>query len=95
MPRRKRPAQDGGTRASDAVRSLVLAGAILFRPLSAFQDDLRIRLDGMPVLIIEGGEDRPRLPGEGLLQHCSLSIHDINETATLAHVVACAPWLDL
>ena len=44
----------------------LLAGAILFRPLSPFTHDLRHRLDGMPVLIIDGEKDSRRSPGDGL-----------------------------
>lgn len=44
----------------------LLAGAILFRPLSPFTDDLRYRLDSVPVLIIDGANDRRRSPGDGL-----------------------------
>jgi phospholipase/carboxylesterase len=43
----------------------VLAGAILFRPLSPFQHDLPTRLDGPPVLIIDGEKDSRRSPGDG------------------------------
>jgi predicted peptidase len=35
----------------------LLAGAILFRPLSPSQDDLPTRLDAAPVLIIDGEND--------------------------------------
>ena len=43
----------------------LLAGAILFRPLSPFRDDLPTRLDGTPVLIIDGEKDSRRSPGDG------------------------------
>ncbi|MSP00917.1 MAG: hypothetical protein EXR07_07695 [Acetobacteraceae bacterium] len=43
----------------------LLAGAILFRPLSPFQNDLAPRLDGTPVLIIDGAKDSRRSPGDG------------------------------
>jgi phospholipase/carboxylesterase len=43
----------------------LLAGAILFRPLSPFQDDLPTRLDGAPVLIIDGEKDSRRSSGDG------------------------------
>jgi phospholipase/carboxylesterase len=46
-------------------RSRLLAGAILFRPLSPFQDDPPAHLDGKPVLIIDGEKDSRRLPGDG------------------------------
>ena len=35
----------------------LLAGAILFRPLSPFRADLQTRLDGTPILIIDGEKD--------------------------------------
>jgi phospholipase/carboxylesterase len=44
----------------------LLAGAILFRPLSPFTHDLPHRLDSTPVLIIDGQEDSRRSPGDGL-----------------------------
>jgi phospholipase/carboxylesterase len=44
----------------------LLAGAILFRPLSPFSRDLPHRLDSTPVLIIDGETDSRRLPGDGL-----------------------------
>ena len=44
----------------------LLAGAILFRPLSPFARDLPRRPDGTPVLIIDGEEDSRRLPGDGV-----------------------------
>jgi phospholipase/carboxylesterase len=43
----------------------VLAGAILFRPLSPFTHDLPHRLDKTPVLIIDGEKDSRRSPGDG------------------------------
>lgn len=43
----------------------LLAGAILFRPLSPFADDLPIRLNGTPVLIMDGEKDTRRSPGDG------------------------------
>jgi phospholipase/carboxylesterase len=43
----------------------LLAGAILFRPLSPFRDDQPTRLDGAPVLIIDGERDVRRIPGDG------------------------------
>jgi phospholipase/carboxylesterase len=43
----------------------LLAGAILFRPLSPFQDDLPTRLGAAPVLIIDGEKDSRRSPGDG------------------------------
>jgi phospholipase/carboxylesterase len=44
----------------------LLAGAILFRPLSPFTDDFPHRLDSTPVLIIDGEKDGRRSPGDGL-----------------------------
>ncbi len=44
----------------------LLAGAILFRPLSPFTHDLPHRLDGTPVLIVDGEKDRRGSPGDGL-----------------------------
>ncbi len=43
----------------------LLAGAILFRPLSPFTDDLHYRLDRTPVLVIDGAEDSRRSSGDG------------------------------
>jgi len=43
----------------------LLAGTILFRPLSPFTHDLPHRLD-TPVLIIDGEKDDRRSPGDGL-----------------------------
>ena len=43
----------------------LLSGAALFRPLSPFIHDLPIRLNGMPVLIIDGEKDTRRSPGDG------------------------------
>jgi phospholipase/carboxylesterase len=43
----------------------LLAGAVLFRPLSPFTRDLPHRLDGTPVLIIDGDKDSRRSPGDG------------------------------
>ena len=45
----------------------LLAAAILFRPLSPFRDDLPARLDGTPVLIIDGEKDTRRAPGDGAI----------------------------
>jgi phospholipase/carboxylesterase len=47
------------------LRPSLLAGALLFRPLSPFSYDLPTRLDGTRVLIIDGQEDSRRLPGDG------------------------------
>jgi phospholipase/carboxylesterase len=40
----------------------LLGGAILLKPLSPFVDDLPNRLDGTPVLIIDGEKDTRRSP---------------------------------
>jgi len=47
-------------------RPSLVAGAILFRPLSPFRHDLPTRLYGTPVLIIDGEKDSRRSPGDGL-----------------------------
>ena len=47
------------------MRPSLLAGAILFRPLSPFTHDLPTRLDGVPVLIIDAENDNRRSPGDG------------------------------
>ena len=47
-------------------RPRLLAGAILFRPLPPFTNDLPCHLDGTPVLIIDGGQDSRRSAGDGL-----------------------------
>jgi phospholipase/carboxylesterase len=47
------------------MRPGLLAGAILFRPLSPFRDDQPASLDGSPVLIIDGEKDSRRSPGDG------------------------------
>lgn len=46
-------------------RPTLLAGAILFRPLSPFGTDLPARLNGIPVLIVDGERDSRRSPGDG------------------------------
>jgi phospholipase/carboxylesterase len=48
------------------MRPGLLAGAVLFRPLSPFTQDLPTRLDSTPVLIIDGEKDSRRSPGDGL-----------------------------
>ena len=47
-------------------RPRLLAGAILFRPLSPFTDDTHHAVNGTPVLIIDGAQDTRRSPGDGL-----------------------------
>jgi hypothetical protein len=47
------------------VHTGLLAGAILFRPVSPFRGDLPTRLDGAAVLIIDGEKDSRRSPGDG------------------------------
>ncbi len=44
----------------------LLAGAILFRPLSPFVDHVPNHLDSTPVLIIDGAKDSRRSSGDGL-----------------------------
>jgi len=44
----------------------LLAAAVLFRPLSPFTYDLPHRIDGTPVLIVDGEEDSRRSPGDGM-----------------------------
>lgn len=46
-------------------RPSLFAGAVLLRPLSPFRDDLEIRLNGVPALIIDGEKDIRRSPGDG------------------------------
>ena len=46
-------------------RPTLLAGAILLRPLSPFTGDPPARLNGTPVLIIDGEKDSRRSPGDG------------------------------
>ncbi len=43
----------------------LFTGAVLLRPLSPFLDDPLVRLDGTPVLIIDGAKDSRRSPGDG------------------------------
>jgi phospholipase/carboxylesterase len=47
------------------IRPWLLAGAILFRPLSPFSDAPPNRLNGVRVLIIDGEKDDRRSPGDG------------------------------
>ena len=61
----------------------LLAGAILFRPLSPFTRDLPTRLDGIPVLIIDGENDSRRSPGDGR----RLAERLIHAGATVTHHV--------
>ena len=62
-------------------RPHLLAGAILFRPLSPFGDDWPTRLDGTPVLIIDGEKDSRRSPGDG----ARLAEHLTRAGATVTH----------
>jgi phospholipase/carboxylesterase len=64
-------------------RPSLLAGAILFRPLSPFVGDLPPRLDGTPVLIIDGEKDSRRSPGDG----ARLAERLIRAGATVTHHV--------
>jgi phospholipase/carboxylesterase len=43
----------------------LLAGAILFRPLSPFRHDVASSLNDTPVLIIDGEKETRRSPGDG------------------------------
>jgi phospholipase/carboxylesterase len=43
----------------------LLSAAVLFRPLSPFLQDRSTRIDGVPVLIIDGEKDSRRSPGDG------------------------------
>jgi phospholipase/carboxylesterase len=61
----------------------LLAGAILFRPLSSFTDDPPSRLDGAPVLIIDGEKHSHQLPGDGV----RLAERLIRAGATVTHHV--------
>ena len=61
----------------------LLAGAILFRPLSPFTRDLPTRLDGVPMLIIDGENDSRRSPGDGR----RLAERLIHAGATVTHHV--------
>jgi len=61
----------------------LLAGAILYRPLSPFRDDLPTRLDRIPVLIIDGDKDSRRSPGDG----ARLAERLIRAGATVTHHV--------
>jgi phospholipase/carboxylesterase len=47
------------------IRPALLAGAVLFRPLSPFGTDPPARLNGIPVLIVDGETDTRRSPGDG------------------------------
>ena len=61
----------------------LLAGAVLLRPLSPFQDDLPTGLNGTPVLIIDGEKDSRRSPGDG----ARLAERTIRSGATVTHHV--------
>lgn len=62
-------------------RPSLLAGVILFRPLSPFANDLPTRLDDTPGLIIDGAKDSRRAPGDGL----RLAERLIRAGATVTH----------
>ena len=64
-----------------STRPSLLAGAILVRSLSPFANDLPNRLDGTPVLIIDGEKDSRRSPGDGL----RLAERLIRAGATVTH----------
>ena len=56
----------------------LLAGAILFWPLSPFRDDPTTRLEGMPLLIIDGGQ-RPFIALYGWLRrHVQIFVNMIS-----------------
>ena len=67
----RRPIAIGFSNGAIMVAALLLAhpglltGAILFRPLSPFTDNVPHRLDNTPVLIIDGEKDSRRSPGDG------------------------------
>ena len=61
----------------------VLAGAVLFRPLSPFTHDLPLHLEGTPVLILEGAHDDRCSPGDGK----RLSERRVRAGAVVTHVV--------
>jgi phospholipase/carboxylesterase len=61
----------------------LLAGAILFRPLSPFTGDRPTRLDSTPLLIIDGEKDSRRSPGDG----ARLAERLIRAGATVTHHV--------
>ena len=48
-------------------RPRLLAGAVMFRPLSPFRDDVTSSLNDTPALIIDGEKDARRSPGDGVL----------------------------
>ena len=48
-----------------AMHPELLAGAILFRPLSPFTTDASYRRCSIPVLIVDGSEDQRRASGDG------------------------------
>ena len=77
------PETPGGAAALLLTRPSLLAGAILFRPLSPFVGDLPPRLDGTPVLIIDGEKDSRRSPGDG----ARLAERLIRAGATVTHHV--------
>jgi phospholipase/carboxylesterase len=61
----------------------LLAGTILFRPLSPFRADLSSHLDRIPVLIIDGEKDSRRSPGDG----ARLAERLVRAGATVTHHV--------
>jgi phospholipase/carboxylesterase len=63
----------------------LLSGAILFRPLAPFGTPPRVRLDGVPVLVVDGEEDERRSPGDGLL--VARQLEQLGATVT-RHVIA-------
>jgi phospholipase/carboxylesterase len=61
----------------------LLSAAILFRPLSPFLQDLQVRIDGTPVLIIDGEKDSRRSLGDG----ARLAERLVRAGATVTHHV--------
>ena len=81
----------------------LLAGAILFRPLSPFSQDRPERLHGTPVLIIDGEKDSRRSPGDGLrlaerLMHAGASVSHhvlpVGHSITAADRQIARQWLE-
>ncbi len=68
----------------------LLAGAILFRPLSPFTHDVSYHLAGTPVLIIDGINDSRRSPRDGLrlaeqLDSCGAQV--THHALTVGHAI--------
>jgi phospholipase/carboxylesterase len=52
----------------------LFSAAVLFRPLSPFLEDRPTRVEGVPVLIIDGEKDSRRSPGDGARLEQRLSL---------------------